>query len=75
MDAMDKVADDTMEKKKMPKKFSHTLPIHTTRLPSPLSKEAPPESYRGFMNLSVLTMIAIIIRMLIENFRKYGFVG
>lgn len=31
--------------------YSHTFPVHTKTVPSPLSKEAPPESYRGFVNL------------------------
>ncbi|KAG0018577.1 hypothetical protein BGZ81_010170, partial [Podila clonocystis] len=31
--------------------YSHTFPVHTKAIPSPLSKEAPPESYRGFVNL------------------------
>jgi len=31
--------------------YRHTYPVHTKTAPSPLSKEAPPESYRGFVNL------------------------
>lgn len=37
--------------KKKRSTYRHTFPVHTKALPSPLSKEAPPESYRGFVNL------------------------
>ncbi len=31
--------------------YRHAFPVHTKNIPSPLSKEAPPESYRGLVNL------------------------
>jgi len=44
----------TVKKKKSSKKGyrHHITPIHTTVAPSVLSKDAPPASYRGFMNLA-----------------------
>ncbi|KAG0017682.1 hypothetical protein BGZ82_000680 [Podila clonocystis] len=53
--------------------YSHTFPVHTKAIPSPLSKEAPPESYRGFVNLGMLLLFGNNIRLIIENYLKYGF--
>ena len=48
--------------RKTPTSYRHTFPVHTKSAPSPLSKEAPPESYRGFVNLGsrCLTMPPIL---------------
>ncbi|KAK3819867.1 MAG: MBOAT, membrane-bound O-acyltransferase family-domain-containing protein [Benniella sp.] len=53
--------------------YRHTYPVHTKTAPSPLSKEAPPESYRGFVNLGMLLLFGNNIRLIIENYLKYGF--
>ncbi|KAG0265401.1 hypothetical protein BG011_004786 [Mortierella polycephala] len=53
--------------------YKHTFPVHTKLIPSPLSKEAPPESYRGFVNLGMLLLFGNNIRLIIENYLKYGF--
>ncbi|KAG0334528.1 hypothetical protein BG004_000369 [Podila humilis] len=53
--------------------YRHTFPVHTKTIPSPLSKEAPPESYRGFVNLGMLLLFGNNIRLIIENYLKYGF--
>ncbi|KAF8941080.1 MBOAT, membrane-bound O-acyltransferase family-domain-containing protein [Dissophora ornata] len=52
--------------------YRHTFPVHTKSAPSPLSKEAPPESYRGFVNLGMLLLFGNNIRLIIENYQKYG---
>ncbi|KAF9435688.1 hypothetical protein BGZ76_005733 [Entomortierella beljakovae] len=53
--------------------YRHTFPVHTKIVPSPLSKEAPAESYRGFVNLGMLLLFGNNIRLIIENYLKYGF--
>ncbi|CAO3677799.1 unnamed protein product [Rhizopus microsporus] len=52
--------------------FSHVLPIHTVTKASVLSKEAPPENYSGFLRLGMLVLGASNIRLIIENWMKYG---
>ncbi|KAF9360435.1 hypothetical protein BGX26_009422 [Mortierella sp. AD094] len=52
--------------------YRHTFPVHTKSVPSPLSKEAPPESYRGFVNLGLLLLFGNNLRLIIENYQKYG---
>ncbi|CAG8598328.1 12828_t:CDS:2 [Ambispora gerdemannii] len=52
---------------------NHAHAIHVRNAPSVLSKEAPPESYRGFLNLAMLILAANNLRLIIENFLKYGF--
>ncbi|KAF9919282.1 hypothetical protein BX616_009985 [Lobosporangium transversale] len=69
------VQDPTSHKKKKSTSdsYRHTFPVHTKIMPSPLSKEAPPESYRGFVNLGMLLLFGNNIRLIIENYLKYGF--
>ncbi|KAG0002855.1 hypothetical protein BGZ65_002264, partial [Modicella reniformis] len=71
------VPDSAMNKNKAgsttPGSYRHTFPVHTKIVPSPLSKEAPPESYRGFVNLGMLLLFGNNIRLIIENYLKYGF--
>ncbi|KAI8379794.1 MBOAT, membrane-bound O-acyltransferase family-domain-containing protein [Radiomyces spectabilis] len=50
----------------------HTIPIHTLTKASVLSKEAPPENYSGFIRLGMLVLGASNIRLVIENWMKYG---
>ncbi|KNE67089.1 hypothetical protein AMAG_12166 [Allomyces macrogynus ATCC 38327] len=50
----------------------HALPAHRKSAPSPLSKEAPPQSYRGLINVAGLLLIVSNLRLIIENLTKYG---
>lgn len=50
----------------------HILPAHRKICPSPLAKEAPEQSYRGIMNLSMLLLFITNLRMIVENYKKYG---
>ncbi|KAG0215656.1 hypothetical protein BGX28_008902 [Mortierella sp. GBA30] len=52
--------------------YRHAFPVHTKSIPSPLSKEAPPESYRGLVNLGMLLLFGNNMRLVIENYQKYG---
>ncbi len=52
--------------------FIHAKPIHTKINPSPLSTESGSQNYRGFFNLAMLFLGANMIRLVIENFSKYG---
>ncbi|KAL7753436.1 hypothetical protein RI367_001211 [Sorochytrium milnesiophthora] len=50
----------------------HSLPAHKKVIYSPLAKEAPEQSYRGLVNLAGLVLFISNLRLLIENFHKYG---
>ncbi|KAG0006978.1 hypothetical protein BGZ65_000603, partial [Modicella reniformis] len=64
--------EDLKASRKTGKSYRHTFPVHTESKPSPLSKEAPPESYRGFVNLGLLLLFGNNVRLIIENYQKYG---
>ncbi|KAI8971348.1 hypothetical protein BDB01DRAFT_483879 [Pilobolus umbonatus] len=66
------IHEEKEEKRRMKSDYSHTLPIHTLSKASVLSKEAPPENYSGFLRLGMLVLAASIIRLIIENYMKYG---
>ncbi|CAO0792876.1 unnamed protein product [Mucor circinelloides] len=66
------IAEEKEDKKKGYAGYSHTLPIHTITKASVLSKEAPPENYSGFLRLGMLVLGASNIRLIIENWMKYG---
>ncbi|KAI9275265.1 diacylglycerol acyltransferase DGAT2 [Helicostylum pulchrum] len=67
------IQEEKEEKKKhVYQGYSHTLPIHTLTKASVLSKEAPPENYSGFLRLGMLVLGASNIRLVIENWMKYG---
>ncbi|KAF9970756.1 hypothetical protein BGZ73_006479 [Actinomortierella ambigua] len=66
-------AADLRSSKRTGAAYRHTFPVHTNTAPSPLSKEAPPESYRGFVNLGMLLLFGNNVRLMIENYVKYGF--
>jgi len=56
------------------KKYKHIYTIHSQTKPSPLTYqdvESTP-NFWGFRNLLVLMLIASNLRLIIENFRKYG---
>ncbi|KAI9105627.1 MBOAT, membrane-bound O-acyltransferase family-domain-containing protein [Phlyctochytrium arcticum] len=56
-----------------PPMYSHTYVIHSALRASPLSKESPEQDYRGFYNLSLLLLAVSNIRLMVENYMKYGF--
>ncbi|KAF9904987.1 hypothetical protein EC991_002169 [Linnemannia zychae] len=64
--------EDLKTSKREGKSYRHTFAVHTSIAPSPLSKEAPPESYRGFVNLGMLLLFGNNVRLIIENYQKYG---
>ncbi|TPX70152.1 diacylglycerol O-acyltransferase [Spizellomyces sp. 'palustris'] len=53
--------------------YSHTYVVHTAIRASPLSKGSPEQDYRGFLNLALLLLAVSNIRLIIENYMKYGF--
>ncbi|KAF9112236.1 hypothetical protein BGX27_003745 [Mortierella sp. AM989] len=65
-------AEDLKKSRVSSNTYRHTFPVHTKSVPSPLSKEAPPESYRGFVNLGLLLLFGNNLRLIIENYQKYG---
>lgn len=52
---------------------SHAAPIHVDIVASPLSKDSPEQNYRGFLNLAILLLVVNNLRLIFENFLKYGF--
>jgi diacylglycerol O-acyltransferase 1 len=55
------------------RKYNHVFPIHRSEKASPLSQDAvEAPSFFGFKNLMVLMLIVSNLRLMIENFRKYG---
>jgi diacylglycerol O-acyltransferase-1 len=50
----------------------HAKPVHITNAASPFSKESPDQNYRGFLHLAILLLVVNMIRLVVENFRKYG---
>ncbi|KAJ3282674.1 hypothetical protein HK104_010780 [Borealophlyctis nickersoniae] len=65
-------ADPPYRRKRL-KSFSHTYLVHTAIRASPLSKESPEQNYRGFFNLAMLLLAVSNLRLIIENYVKYGF--
>ncbi|KAG0304453.1 hypothetical protein BGZ97_001487 [Linnemannia gamsii] len=65
-------SEDLKASSRAGKSYRHTFAVHTKLAPSPLSKEAPPESYRGFVNLGMLLLFGNNVRLIIENYQKYG---
>lgn len=50
----------------------HCTPVHLINAPSPLSTESIGGNYRGFINLTILLLAVNMIRLVIENMKKYG---
>lgn len=50
----------------------HCSPVHVSSSPSPLSTEAEGGNYRGFINLTILLLVVNMLRLAIENIKKYG---
>ena len=55
-----------------PFKRVHCTPVHILNGPSPLSTEAEGGNYRGFINLTILLLVVNMLRLAIENIKKYG---
>lgn len=54
-------------------KYKHTFAVHVESRASCLSPDSPtPLSFIGFRNLMALALIGSNLRLMIENFRKYG---
>ncbi|KAI1314670.1 hypothetical protein EDD11_001882 [Mortierella claussenii] len=66
------LAEDLKRTRRAGRGYRHSFAVHTKTMPSPLSKEAPPESYRGFVNLGMLLLFGNNVRLIIENYQKYG---
>jgi len=55
------------------KKYKHTFAVHSTNRTSCLSIDASTiPSFFGFRNLIGLTLVVSNLRLMIENFKKYG---
>lgn len=50
----------------------HCIPVHIACIHSPLSTEAEVGNYRGFINLTILLLAVNMVRLVIENMKKYG---
>lgn len=54
-------------------KYKHAFAVHSQTRASPLTRESPtPISLQGFKNLAFLVLACSILRLMIENFKKYG---
>lgn len=60
------------ESKSAKKSYNHTFLVHTTLRASPLSKESSEQNYRGLLNLALLLLFVLNLRLVIENYIKYG---
>lgn len=61
------------EAQKLKKKYRHVAVLHSKSQPSCLSHEATTSpSFLGFRNLMVLVLIVMNLRLVVENFMKYG---
>lgn len=50
----------------------HARPVHTTSSASPFSKDSEDQNYRGFLHLAILLLVVNMLRLVVENFQKYG---
>jgi diacylglycerol O-acyltransferase 1 len=50
----------------------HARKVHQKSFHSPLSAEAPVQDYRGFHNLVMLLLFVNNLRLVVENYLKYG---
>lgn len=61
------------EPHKLKKKYRHVAALHSKCQPSCLSRDANVSpSFLGFRNLTVLVLIVMNLRLVVENFMKYG---
>ncbi|KAF2498079.1 hypothetical protein BU16DRAFT_548992 [Lophium mytilinum] len=60
-------------KKRWESKYRHVFATHSAQRPSCLSGDAEESpSFVGFRNLMVIVLVVSNLRLMIENFRKYG---
>ncbi|KAJ1972332.1 hypothetical protein H4R34_005443 [Dimargaris verticillata] len=52
---------------------NHVLPVHTAVQSSILSYQSGKVSYKGFLNLALLLLFVTNVRLVVENYIKYGF--
>jgi diacylglycerol O-acyltransferase-1 len=76
MEKAHKVINDKLEplspSRDNKKVFHHSNAVHVNAHHSPLSKEAPVQDYRGFVNLAMLLLFVSNLRLVFENYMKYG---
>lgn len=55
------------------RKYKHAFAVHSKNHTSSLSRESPaPVSFIGLKNLAFSVLACMILRLMIENFKKYG---
>ncbi|CAI6334752.1 unnamed protein product [Periconia digitata] len=59
---------------KMASKYRHVFATHSKQQISPFTQGAQAPSFVGFRNLMILVLIVSNLRLMIENFQKYGVV-
>ncbi|OCK76531.1 diacylglycerol acyltransferase DGAT2 [Lepidopterella palustris CBS 459.81] len=60
-------------RKAVDKRHTHVFPTHSTQKPSCLSRDAEETpSFIGFRNLMIIVLVVSNLRLMIENYRKYG---
>lgn len=50
----------------------HSQPVHNTITSSPFSRDSLDQNFRGFLHLSLLLLFVNMLRLALENIRKYG---
>lgn len=66
-------ADETVSSRRSSKKYKHTFAVHADTRTSYLSHDSTVSpSFVGFRNLMCLALVASNLRLMIENFKKYG---
>ncbi|KAK8202114.1 hypothetical protein M8818_005640 [Zalaria obscura] len=69
----DKSTSSTPAPARSSKRYRHTFAVHSVGRASCLSHDAPTTpSFLGFRNLMALVLIVSNLRLMIENFKKYG---
>jgi len=69
----DKSASDGRARSKLKRKYKHVEALHSKSQPSCLSHESETSpSFLGLRNLMVLVVIVMNLRLVLENFKKYG---
>ncbi|KAK9365434.1 MBOAT, membrane-bound O-acyltransferase family-domain-containing protein [Lipomyces kononenkoae] len=73
-DKSDEVKSTKQQETKAPVKLSHIYPIHSVSQGSILSRESttPAPSFVGFRNLAMIVLAVGNLRLVIENYTKYG---
>ncbi|KAI9027864.1 MBOAT, membrane-bound O-acyltransferase family-domain-containing protein [Hyaloraphidium curvatum] len=56
----------------LPGFYSHAYLVHSGIRASPFDKQSPENNYRGFLNLGLLLLFVANVRLVLENYSKYG---